>query len=140
MLPLSASAIAAESVDTVDYVTGPAADMQVPRIRLLLITDTSIEFSGGSERFLRNLVTLLPRDRYQITLVQLDAGHHAGVNTHLLSGLQHVTLVSLPVEAIYGRGGRHAWSVSYTHLDVYKRQTHLPPSSCWSSLRRMASP
>ena len=109
MSPLSASAIAAESVDTADYVTGPAADMQVPRIRLLLITDTSIEFSGGSERFLRNLVTLLPRDRYQITLVQLDAGHHAGVNTHLLSGLQHVTLVSLPVEAIYGRGGRHAW-------------------------------
>ena len=109
MSPLSASTIAAESVGPVDYATGPAADMQVPRIRLLLITDTSIELSGGSERFLRNLASLLPRERYQITLVQLDAGHHASVNTHLLSGLQHVTLASLPVEAIYGRGGRHAW-------------------------------
>ena len=109
MPPFSASAIVAESVDRSVQATDTAPEILVPRIRLLLITDTSIEFSGGSERFLRNLVTLLPRERYQITLVQLDAGHHAGANTHPLSGLQHATLLNLPVEAIYGLGGRHAW-------------------------------
>ena len=109
MPPLSASAIVAEGVDPVDFpsesITGPHA----PCIRLLLITDTSIEFSGGSERFLRNLVTLLPHDRYQITVVQLDAGHHLGASAHPLGELQHVRLLSLPVEAIYGNGGRNAW-------------------------------
>ena len=109
MPPLSASAIVAESVENAIQAADPAQEMRAPRIRLLLITDTSIEFSGGSERFLRNLVTLLPRERYQITLVQLDAGHHPGANTHPLASLQHATLLHLPVEAIYGRGGRRAW-------------------------------
>lgn len=109
MPPLSASPIAAEHVAIADFPADPAPVLLAPPIRLLLITDTSIAFSGGSERFLRNLVTLLPRERYQITVVQLDAGHYAGVSTHLLSELQHVTLVNLPVDAIYGRAGLRAW-------------------------------
>ncbi|MEO6517761.1 MAG: glycosyltransferase [Pseudoxanthomonas sp.] len=89
----------------------------VPRIRLLLITDTSIAYSGGSERFLRNLASLLPRERYQITLVELATESHAGP-AHTLAGMQHIQRVRLPVTAIYSRGGRHAWR----QLDALVRQ------------------
>ncbi|GAA3923211.1 glycosyltransferase [Luteimonas lutimaris] len=85
--------------------------MQTPapaRIRLLLLTDTSIAFSGGSERFLRNLVTLLPRDRYDITVVQLDAGGFPESEKHHLADGDAARIVHLPVEAIYGRGGLRA--------------------------------
>ena len=142
MPPLSASAIAAESGGIADYPTVPATGMQAVHTRLLLITDTSIGFSGGSERFLRNLVALLPRDRYQITLVQLDAGLHSDASTHLLSGLQHVTLVSLPVEAIYGRGGRQAWRklramVKQDQYDIV--QSHHEKSDLFNALLALPS-
>jgi len=89
----------------------PACELQTPapaRIRLLLLTDTSIAFSGGSERFLRNLVTLLPRDRYDITVVQLDAGGFPESEKHHLADGDAARIVHLPVEAIYGRGGLRA--------------------------------
>ncbi|WP_162349313.1 glycosyltransferase [Pseudoxanthomonas gei] len=117
MSRLSASTIAAEDVAFADLPADPAPAPAAPRLRLLLITDTSVVFSGGSERFLRNLVGLLPRERYQITLVELSATAYAGPK-HALAELQHVSLVSLPVNAIYGRGGRHAWR----QLDTMVRQ------------------
>src|SRR5687768_1895534 len=107
MPPLSASVIAAEHRDATEPVreaTGPAP----VRIRVLLLTDTSIAFSGGSERFLRNLVALLPRDRYEITLVQLDAGHYPDAGRHSSSDTRHATIHGLPVDAIYSRGGWRA--------------------------------
>ena len=142
MPPLSASPIAAESGQMIECVMAPADGRQVERVRLLLMTDTSIEFSGGSERFLRNLVTLLPRERYQITLVQLDAGHQTDADTHLLSGLQHVTLVRLPVEAIYGRGGRRAWRqlsamVRKNHYHIV--QSHHEKSDLFNALLALPS-
>ncbi|MET0808513.1 MAG: glycosyltransferase [Pseudoxanthomonas sp.] len=119
MSRLSASTIAAEDVSFADLPADPDPAPAGPRLRLLLITDTSIAFSGGSERFLRNLAGLLPRERYQITLVELSAAAYAGP-THALADLQHVERVSLPVTAIYGRGGRHAWR----HLNNMVRQGH----------------
>ena len=107
MPPLSASAIAAERCDAIEH-AADAIDTGHARVKLLLLTDTSIAFAGGSERFLRNLVTLLPRDRYSITLVQLDDGHHPDAGTHLLADIRHATVHGFPVTAIYGRGGWRA--------------------------------
>jgi glycosyltransferase involved in cell wall biosynthesis len=108
MPPLSASAIAAEQRDAGhDSPDAPDTGMAAARTRLLLLTDTSIAFSGGSERFLRNLAALLPKERYAITLVQLDAGHHAGASL-VPFDLGHVRIVGLPVDAIYGRRGWQA--------------------------------
>jgi glycosyltransferase involved in cell wall biosynthesis len=108
MPPLSASAIAVEDrpaqAAIADATRAPRA-VAPARIRLLLLTDTSIAFAGGSERFLRNLATMLPRDRYAVTVVQLDAGHHAGAGRHALSDASHVDLRNLPVDAVYGPGG-----------------------------------
>jgi glycosyltransferase involved in cell wall biosynthesis len=109
MPPLSASAIAVEPRrEAAPAETAPVAAAPAARVRLLLVTDTSISFSGGSERFLRNLATLLPRDRYAVTLVELDAGHHAGAGRHGLADADHVDLRTLPVDAIYGPGGWRA--------------------------------
>lgn len=107
MPPLSASLIAAEQRDAI-HDAPDEAGTEPARIRLLLLTDTAIAFAGGSERFLRNLVALLPRERYSITLVQLDGGHHADAGTHLPSDTRHATMHGLPVDAIYGRGGWRA--------------------------------
>src|SRR5690606_37938757 len=71
-------------------------------------TDTSIAFAGGSERFLRNLITLLPRDRYDITVVQLDAGHFPESEKHQMAGGGPARIIRMPVEAVYGRGGMGA--------------------------------
>jgi len=107
MPPLSASAIAADYRDaTRDASVATATD--TTRVRLLLLTDTSVAFAGGSERFLRNLIALLPRKHYDITLVQLDAGHHAHAGRHEASDIGHACVHSMPVDAIYGVGGRRA--------------------------------
>lgn len=111
MPPLSASAIAVEDRPAP---AAPASATHAPRavaaarIRLLLLTDTSVAFSGGSERFLRNLATMLPRERYAVTLVQLDPGHHADAGRHALSEASHVDMRNLPVDAVYGPGGWRA--------------------------------
>lgn len=142
MSPLSASAIAAERVDHLDQAFEQLPAVAPAPVRLLLVTDTSIAFSGGSERFLRNLAALLPRERYLITVVQLDPGLHPEVKTHLLSGLQHITQVNLPVKAVYGRGGRQAWRqlkalVSQGQFDIV--QSHHEKSDLLNALLPLPS-
>ena len=87
MPPLSASAIAAERCDAIEHATD-AIDTGHARVKLLLLTDTSIAFAGGSERFLRNLVTLLPRDRYSITWCSSTAATTRHAGTHLLADVR----------------------------------------------------
>lgn len=97
MPPRSASTIAAEGdVRADDH-----------RVRLLLMTDTSVTAAGGSERFLRNLVSLLPGERYRITLVQLCDGDEADAGAALFD-VGHVVLHKLPVGAVYGARGWRA--------------------------------
>lgn len=93
MPPRSASAITAEQ--------------SLPRrVRLLLLTDTAVGNSGGSERFLRNLLSRLPTERYDITLVQLaDDDRH---DDAALFGIAHAAVLRQPVAAIYGPGGWQA--------------------------------
>lgn len=76
------------------------------RLRLLLLTDTSIAAAGGSERFLRNLLSRLPHDRYAITVVQLNDAVLAGSFAHPLDA--HIPLQTLNIGAVYGFRGWQA--------------------------------
>jgi len=78
------------------------------RVRLLLLTDTSIFSPGGSERFLRNLAARLPADRYDITVVQLSEPTHAWPDSGADCGIGHVRMHSLPTYAAYGLHGLRA--------------------------------
>lgn len=78
-------------------------------VNLLLLTDTSVAAAGGSERFLRNLVSLLSPDTYRITLVQLTDGDDAGADGEPLFDVGHVALVKMSVGAVYGTRGWQAW-------------------------------
>ncbi len=78
-------------------------------LRLLLLTDTAITDTGGSECFLRNLVEGLDGHRYLIDVVQLSAApssERARPSVRLGFGtrLQH-----LPVGAAYGPRGWRTW-------------------------------
>ncbi|HEY5803118.1 MAG TPA: glycosyltransferase [Lysobacter sp.] len=84
------------------------AGRQDRRIRLLLLTDTPVLAPGGSERFLQNLATRLPREHYRISVVQLHDGHMPGPG--MAPGrLAGVSLQALPVRAVYDRSGIRAW-------------------------------
>ncbi len=81
------------------------------KIKLLLLTDTAIGSAGGSERFLRNLSARLPKDRYQITLVQLSPPADSNqANSHSLSALSHIDIQSIPIGAVYSKRGIDALS------------------------------
>lgn len=97
MLPFFQSSIVAEHALS----AGIAGD----RIRLLVLTDTSILTSGGSERFLRNLLSRLSPQHYQITVVQLTKAMHTWNNTDLSTGAPHVQLRTLAMKAVYGWPG-----------------------------------
>jgi L-malate glycosyltransferase len=76
------------------------------RLRLLLLSDTPILASGGSERFLRNLIEGLDPGRYAIDVVQLcppPAGADAQAAA-LSEG--RVRLEYWPVDAVYGVAGQ----------------------------------
>ncbi|MBB1087414.1 glycosyltransferase [Lysobacter sp. SG-8] len=98
MPPWSASLIAAEPV-------APEAVQPAP-VRLLLLTDTTLENTGGSERFLRNLIERLPVDRYDVTVVQLGAREESDVQASLGASGRPLRLLGWPTAAIYGRSGR----------------------------------
>ncbi len=100
MPSLSASSIAAEA-----ELARPAAP---PPLRLLLLTDTALANTGGSERFLRNLVDRLPPDRYAVTVVQLDGNNPPGESVHVTESGTSVRLLNHPMGAIYGWRGLQA--------------------------------
>lgn len=121
MPPSSAFAIPAEPRAVA---TARAVDR---RIRLLLITDTPVLAPGGSERFLQNLATRLPRDAYRITLVQLHEQKMPGNHGHELLTQPHLRMLSLPVHAVYDRSGLAAWRelramLKREHFDVVQSQ------------------
>lgn len=80
------------------------------RIHLLLLTDTAVTRAGGSERFLRNLVSLLPRDRFDITLVQLSEDGDQGDGASDMFAIEGVRLLRHPVHAVYGPRGWKAFA------------------------------
>lgn len=76
-----------------------------PVLRLLLITDTAVLDTGGSERFLRNLLGGLAPERYGIDVVQLAPAPARGVPSPALLRRTGVRLEHRPIGAIYGIGG-----------------------------------
>lgn len=80
------------------------------RLRLLVLTDTAILESGGSERFLRNLLAGLPADRYQVDVLQLVSEPSSTAHVARTMDLPHVRLAYHPMRAIYGRAGIAAFA------------------------------
>ena len=80
-------------------------------VRLLFLTDSPITVSGGSERFLRNLVNGLPQARFAITVVQLCEEPPRSARVHETSVAVGVNLEYLPCGAVYGRSGMRAYNV-----------------------------
>jgi glycosyltransferase involved in cell wall biosynthesis len=119
MLSLSPSATAADPAST----TAPGGD----RLRILLLTDTSILSAGGSERFLRNLLSRLPPARYDVTVMQLAEAVDAPGKDSPLFNVEHVRLGSQPIGAVYGLRG---WRALLTlrrmlrekHFDIVQSQ------------------
>ncbi len=73
---------------------------------MLVVTDTSLSITGGSEQFLRNLLRGLPRNRYAVTVVEL-----AFDPPEQPLPLPGIRVVRVPVAAVYGRGGLRAYRV-----------------------------
>ncbi|HEY2395354.1 MAG TPA: glycosyltransferase [Rudaea sp.] len=77
-------------------------------LRLLLLTDTAILGAGGSQRFLRNLLTALPSSRYAIDVLQLS---EAPDDARCVAQLQNnvVRLMYHPIESVYAPRGIEAY-------------------------------
>lgn len=91
------------------HLAGPLCDAKGQpdgRLRLLLLTDTPILASGGSERFLRNLIEGLDPRRYAIDVVQLCPPPNGAARESSLPSEALVRLEYWPVGAVYGARGR----------------------------------
>ncbi len=71
-------------------------------LRLLILTDSPILVSGGSERFLRNLLGKLPAERYRVTLVQLCEEPPASAMVHPRLPASVCSSSFLPFASLYG--------------------------------------
>jgi glycosyltransferase involved in cell wall biosynthesis len=84
-------------------------DPQADILRLLILTDSPITVSGGSERFLRNLLGQLPAEQYHVTLVHLCETPPAYTVVHgdLPHSVRDVRF--MPFAALYGKRGIRAF-------------------------------
>ncbi len=119
MLSLSPSVTSADEPAT----SAPGGD----RLRILLLTDTSILSAGGSERFLRNLLSRLPSARYEVTVLQLADEPGASGTASALFNVDHVHLLSMPIDAVYGLRGWRALAslrrmLREQHFDIVQSQ------------------
>lgn len=80
-------------------------------VRLLFLTDSPITVSGGSERFLRNLVNGLPQTRFATSVVQLCEEPPPAARVHEASVAAGVKLEYLPCGAVYGPSGMRAYGI-----------------------------
>jgi glycosyltransferase involved in cell wall biosynthesis len=78
-------------------------------MRLLFLTDSPIAVSGGSERFLRNLVNGLAPARFETSVIQLCEEPPAAARVHEASVAPGINLEYLPCGAVYGRSGMRAY-------------------------------
>lgn len=97
------------------------------RLRLLLLTDTAVLASGGSERFTRNLVCQLASERWSIDVLQLMPEPELDRRVVASLDMPHVRLLHAPVGPIYGPQGLAAFArlcvrVATTDYDVIQSQ------------------
>lgn len=74
-------------------------------LRLLFLTDSPITMSGGSERFLRNLVNGLSGEQFSISVVQLCEKPPVQARLHETLVPSAVDVQYLPSGAVYSRSG-----------------------------------
>lgn len=96
------------SASSIDVEAARSGSSSNAIIRLLLLTDTSIASTGGSERFLRNLLRRLPPDRYRVTLVQLGGNDYNEYEAHAIPDGPPLRIIDIPVGRIYASGGWRA--------------------------------
>ena len=120
-LPTTADPVLAEPALAKPVLAEPTPVEPAPQrnVRLLLLTDTPVLAAGGSERFLRNLITRLPGDRYRITVVQLSDYLSEDIHLAPVFARPNVTVRVLPVGAVYGPAGWRAWR---TLRDLLRRE------------------
>ena len=82
--------------------------MPCPVLRLLFLTDSPITVSGGSERFLRNLVTKLPSEQFSLSVVQLCDEPSSDTQVYRDSVPTSIEVSYLPCRAVYGASGWRA--------------------------------
>ena len=80
-------------------------------MRVLFLTDSPISVSGGSERFLRNLVNGLPREQFSINVVQLCDEPRQAARLHEAAISAWVEVRHLPCGAVYDRSGLRAYRI-----------------------------
>jgi len=76
---------------------------------LLFLTDSPITVSGGSERFLRNLVNGLARTQFETSVIQLCEEPPPAARVHEASVATDIKLEYLACGAAYGRSGIRAY-------------------------------
>ena len=76
------------------------------RIRLLVITDTPVSAIGGSERFIRRLLTGLEPEAFKVDVIQLA---DAPDSPAAMPAGARAEPVCHPVGPVYGRAGRTLW-------------------------------
>jgi glycosyltransferase involved in cell wall biosynthesis len=84
-------------------------DLQADILRLLILTDSPVTVSGGSERFLRNLLGQLPAEHYHVTLVHLCETPPADTIVHGDLPLSVRDVRFMPFTALYGKRGIRAF-------------------------------
>lgn len=88
---------------------------RLPRLRLLLVTDTAILNTGGSERFLRALLHGLDPQHYAIDVVQLTVPLQTTDATPTVVRRDGLRLEHMPIGPVWGA---RAWRV---HLELRRR-------------------
>lgn len=78
-------------------------------LRVLFLTDSPISASGGSERFLRNLVNGLPREQFSVNVVELCDEPRQAARLHEASISTWVDVRHLPCGAVYSKSGLRAY-------------------------------
>ena len=121
MSPLSALPTVADAIplEAALVESAPIDSAAHRHVRLLLLTDTAVLAAGGSERFLRNLVTRLPADRYSITVVQLSGQLSKDIELAPVFARANVDVHVMPVDAVYGRSG---WRARKQLHDLLRRE------------------
>lgn len=74
-------------------------------LRLLILSDEALTTSGGSQRFLRNLLRRLPAQEYRVTLVELRPEPDEQDRLHVAHPEALDSRIVLPISAVYAAEG-----------------------------------
>lgn len=77
-------------------------------LRLLILSDEALTTSGGSQRFLRNLLRRLPAKDYRATLVELRPEPDEQDRLHVVHPEALDSRIVLPIRAVYAAEGLRA--------------------------------